>query len=146
MGYSNEFNLNIVGNAMKLVDVKVCRKEHVRDLRDKFCSICGCELTKESQETEIDEIDVITEFRRTSEDAKYLLNEDGSTCEPGTGRIITGDLAEFSKKYPLIIFQLDARWDAGFYAPPTRYFMKNGLTQTVTAKIAFEDYNENELI
>ncbi len=140
MGYSNSFELSIRGDAK--VMVQFCEKcNGVRT--GKFCSDCG-ELLIDKL-VDVDEIKIFDELRKDSEECAFLLDEDGSSYEEGSGYSINDDIQKFSRKYPNIVFELNTTWDIGFDDAPSRDFYKNGKHQTTKTKVIFEDFNEFNL-
>jgi hypothetical protein len=105
--------------------------------KDGFCMSCGNKLTKDEGRI-YDKITIINQFRIESEDASYLLQENGNSNSSGSGYKIEEDLVKFSKKYPKSIFKLKATWDSGFGDPPTIYYVKNGKKQVCEAKLTYE--------
>jgi hypothetical protein len=131
MGYSNSYKLKVQGNLTKLI--KECH---------------GTPLTE--KETEVDPNFVIEEFVNEYEDgdAGYLLEEDGSTRESGSGYNINKELKEFSKKYPQLTFILSCQWESGLVEegqPGTDYFFfVNGVKKKAKSKVVYQNPFTNE--
>lgn len=86
---------------------------------------------------------IVEELRESSEDAHYALEEDGQTASHASWSEHEQELAEFSKKYPTILFEL-----AGIGDETTdiwsKYF-KNGRMQYCEAVISFPPFDESKL-
>lgn len=143
MSYENRFSLKL-NNAPTTKKVNFCNNCACQIDNGKFCPQCGTELVKKDAPFDCT-VDIISEFRKDSEEAKYLLNDNGKTECTGNGHDIENDLVKFSKKYPDIIFELLAKWDSGFGDPPTKYYIMNGKKQIAKTKVIFEDFDINKL-
>lgn len=137
MSYDNRYSLTINGETTKLV--AFCPKCKTQK-KGKFCPECGTRL--EDLVVPITTEEIIDQLRTEDNDCGYLLDEDGSSYETGSGHTIEEEIQEFSKRYPTLIFQLDCDWDSGFGDPPSRYFYKNGAKQS--AKISYNEPNFDE--
>jgi hypothetical protein len=146
MGYSNSYKLKVQGNLTKLI--KECQCGLITKSTQKFCGECGTPLTE--KETEVNPNFVIEEFVNEYEDgdAGYLLEEDGSTRESGSGYGINGELKEFSKKYPQLTFILSCQWESGLVEegqPGTDYFFfVNGVEKKAKSKVVYQNPFTNE--
>lgn len=124
MSYENHFSLKLK-NAPNTKSINFCTNCACEIKSGKFCPQCGTELIKKDVPADCT-IDIISEFRNESEDANFLLNEDGGTNCTGSGHTIEKDLLDFSKRYPIVIFELLATWDSGFGDPPTKFYIMDG--------------------
>ena len=124
MGYSNNYSLKVEGKVTKKVKTsEYCECGIISELN--FCGKCGVKLVE--KEIELDGSYVVEEFVKEYEDgdAGYLLEEDGSTNESGSGYGIDDEVKEFSKKYPQLTFILSCQYDSGLVEegePGTDYF------------------------
>ena len=143
MSYDNKFELDVKEPWVEYSRFK-CSVCDSKSKKDGFCSACGNKLIVDEGRI-YDSTFIINHFRIESEDASYLLQEDGSCEERGSGYNILKDLENFSKKYPRSIFKLKADWDSGFGDPPTIYYIKNGKKQECKAKITYDEYDESKL-
>jgi len=145
MSYENSYSLK-VKNAELNQDVKYCSNCNINipSTEPKFCSACGTELIE--SKLEYDGTDqIISEFRNRSEDANYLIKNNGETHCTGSGHSIEKDLVKFSEVYPTVLFELNIKWDSGFGDPPSRYYVKDGKIQTAKVQVIFEDFDETKL-
>ena len=143
MGYDNSFSLKVEGKIKR--EGKGCFACGVvaEDEALNFCGKCGAPLEKLAIETE--PTSVIEEFvnEYSDGDAGYLLNEDGSSEESGSGRSINSEVQAFSKKYPELTFILKCKYDKGLVnegEPGTDYFfIVNGEERKAEAKLVYEN-------
>jgi len=146
MGYSNSYKLKVEGTLTKLI--KECQCGKITKSTKKFCGECGTPLVE--KEVEVDANFVIEEFVNEYEDgdASYLLEEDGSTRESGSGYNINKELKEFSKKYPQLTFILSCQWESGLVEegqPGTDYFFfVNGVKKEAKSKVVYQNPFTNE--
>jgi hypothetical protein len=142
MGYDNSFSLKVDSDEKQM---KYCCPEHNNKFYDdaKFCPDCGKKL--EPIEVSIDGFDIIQEFRDVSEEASYLLTDDGGTNESGSGYKIIDELIKFSKTYPNVLFELYCEWDKGFGDPPSKFYVKNGKSQECKAEYLFPPFDESKM-
>ena len=144
MSYENKFNLKMVGNPQVQIPVSYCPScDSTYKHGTKFCNKDGVKL-EDGVDTEPAE-GIIAEFRDMFDDSAHLIDDDGKCENPSGGNGINDDLKEFSKVYPVILFQLDVTWDNGFSDPPSRYYFKNGLMQDCKTTVTFEEYDESKL-
>jgi hypothetical protein len=137
MSYNNSFTLSIKENK-QLVARLHCTNCDI-SFQNKFCPECGYETV--IKEFPIDDVELISTFRESDlcDDYCHLINDNGSSEESCGGDGFEDAIAEFSKEYPEVIFQLDVDWDSGFGEPPSRYYIKNGEEQDCKVKIIFEE-------
>ena len=139
MSYDNYYSLEITGEVTKTVPFcPTCKAEK----QGKFCPDCGTPNTLE--DVPKDKTEIIKELIEVSEDCGYLLDDDGSSNNSGSGWNIEDDIKDFSTKYPSLLFILDCDWDAGFGDPPSRYYYKNGKKQDAKAKVVYNEPNFDE--
>ena len=141
MSYNNYFSLKVLETpkaSKSQPSCPTCNEPHQEG--DKFCSKDGSKLVYYNLDYPI--LDVISKFREFSDEANSFLANDGSSGESGSGHNIVKDLIKFSIEYPNGLFQLGVEWDSGFGDPPSRYYIKNGKSQSCTAEYKFEKYDE----
>lgn len=150
MGYSNNYSLKVEGKITKKVKTSEDCECGITSEELNFCGKCGVKLVE--KEIEIDGSYVVEEFVKEYEDgdAGYLLEEDGSSNESGSGYGIDGEVEEFSKKYPQLTFILSCQYDSGLVEegePGTDYFFfKNGVKKKSKVKIIYTNPFTNEVM
>lgn len=144
MGYSNRFTLEVISGQVEVMPGMSCPKCKTEySTEEKFCSQDGTQLTAKINEKPID--DLIARFRKESDDASYLLNDDGSSEESGNGYSIESDLVRFSKQYPLALFRLDGEYEMGLGENPSRAFIQDGKIQRCQSTLTFEEYDPSKM-
>jgi hypothetical protein len=143
VSYENHFSLKLK-NPPTTKSVNFCTNCVCQIDSGKFCPQCGTELIKKDITVDCTN-DIISEFRKDSEDANYLLRNDGSTECTGSGHTIENDLLKFSKKYSTVIFELLATWDSGFDDPPSKFYILNGKIQRAKTKVIFDEFDITKL-
>lgn len=150
MGYSNNYSLKVEGKLTKKVKTSEDCECGITSEELNFCGKCGTKLIE--KEIELDGSYVVEEFVKEYEDgdAGYLLEEDGSSNESGSGYGIDGEVEEFSKKYPQLTFILSCQYDSGLLEegePGTDYFFfKNGVKKQAKVKIIYTNPFTNEVM
>lgn len=81
--------------------------------------------------------EIIEDFRKTSEDAKYGLDESGDSNDGIKWYEHDNDMTKLSKKYPNHIFKLEG--DGEENGDQWKKYYKNGECQVCNAKITFDD-------
>lgn len=143
MGYDNRFKLEVHGESQE-VEVSVCNECGFVG-EGKFCQECGTKMDTEMRKVPFDSFEIISKFVNSSDEAGFLLDEFGGTCEPGSGYDFEKEVAKYSKKYPGVLFELFCDWDSGFGEPPTKWYIKNGKIQTCKATYTFPEFDESEM-
>ena len=150
MGYSNNYSLKVEGKVTKKVKTSEYCECGITSEELNFCGKCGVKLVE--KEIELDGSYVVEEFVNEYEDgdAGYLLEEDGSSNESGSGYGIDDEVKEFSKKYPQLTFILSCQYDSGLVEegePGTDYFFfKNGVRKKSEVKIIYTNPFTNEVM
>ena len=91
-----------------------------------------------------DEEQLISEFRKESDGAKYALDEDGDTNESCKWYDSNTDLIKFSKKYPDAIFCLEGEGEES--GDNWKLYVKAGHYQECRAKIVFPEFDKAKLL
>ena len=139
MSYENSYTLKIIKLPETTKNIMVCEKCGKECENGNFCQECGSTLKDKEIKIVLKSDDIISEFRESSEDARYLLSNNGSTNSTGSGHYIKTDLSNFSLKYPSAIFQLDVAWEtSSFDEPPSRYYFQKGKMQKCKVEIVYE--------
>ena len=94
-------------------------------------------------EDKFSESDLIDDFRKAYEDAKYAFNEEGIPDQDCSWYDHEKDVKEFSKKYPDIVFELNGVGEETFDIW-NKYF-QNGKMQFCPANVTFDLYDQNKL-
>jgi hypothetical protein len=150
MGYSNYYSLKVEGKITKKVKTSEDCECGITSEELNFCGKCGVKLIE--KEIELEGSYVIEEFVKeyADGDAGYLLEDDGSTNESGSGYTIDDEIKEFSKKYSELTFILSCQWESGLSGadePGTDYFFfKNGVRKKADVKIIYTNPFTNEII
>ena len=143
MGYDNSFSLKIEGKIKRKGKGCFACGVVAEDESLNFCGKCGSSL--ENLDIESEPTSVIEELvnKYAKGDAGYLLNEDGSSEESGSGHTINSEVQAFSKKYPELTFILKCKYDKGLVnegEPGTDYFfIVNGEERKAEAKLVYEN-------
>jgi hypothetical protein len=87
--------------------------------------------------------EIIDALRGENEEAEYSFNEAGEAEEENTWYEHVKEMAEFSKKYPDVLFCLEGEGEES-HDLWEKYFL-NGKVQLCPAKIEFDEFDEAEL-
>lgn len=143
MGYNNSFSLKVEGKIKREGKGCFACAFVAEDDSLNFCGKCGSPL--ENLDIETEPTSVIAELvnKYSEGDAGYLLNEDGSSEESGSGHSINSEVQAFSNKYPGLTFILKCKYDTGLVnegEPGTDYFfIIDGEERKAKAKIVYEN-------
>ncbi len=91
----------------------------------------------------ISDEELIAHLRLTCEDARFALTEAGETQDTCKWYEHEGQMAEFSKRYPEVVFELSGEGEEG--QDIWKKYFKNGKVQRCPAKIAYELFDETRM-
>ncbi len=91
-----------------------------------------------------DEFEIIAEFRKYSESAKYALDEEGCCDETCKWYNHETELVSFSKKYPDAIFQLQGEGEENGDA--WKLYVKDGHSQLCKARLVYDEFDKGKLL
>ena len=140
MGYNNRFSLKTIG----YIDTEVKSSDNcdcdfiTEDLTKNFCDKCGEDLIQKTIQR--DTSNVIKEFVNESEndEISYLLDEDGSSNEGGSGYDMNEEVRKFSEKYPNVKFILTTQWEVAENGPAKDlFFFINGEERKAEVEITY---------
>ena len=95
-------------------------------------------------DTTQNEFDIIKEFRKSSDNAKHALSEEGYCENSCKWYNCEKDLKEFSMKYPNIIFLLEGKGEDS--EDMWRLYVKEGHSQRCKAEVVFPEFDEGKLL
>ena len=87
--------------------------------------------------------DVIKQFMEFSEDAKYVLDEEGHSQDSSKWYSEEQDMIEFSKKHPSLIFQLNREGEQNDDMCKSYYL--NGKFQHCVAEVVYPEFDRSRL-
>ena len=142
MGYSNHFKIRAEGTISKQVKVSENSDFSTEDLSANFCPKTGAPLKLAT--IQIDPMpDVMKDLLAFSEDAKFLLNSDGSTRETGSGYDLAKDIQKVSKSFPNLTLILTCVWDSGLLdegdVGTDFYFFRNGVKKEAEVQVVWKN-------
>lgn len=91
----------------------------------------------------VDEDYILTDLRKTYDEARYALTESGSTNNSSKWYEHKENLKEFSKKYPNWLFTLSGKGEES--GDIWKAYFVNGKMQLAKARIVIDEFNPKEL-
>lgn len=87
--------------------------------------------------------DTIADLRDTNEEAKYALDNDGSSTQETKWYDWEKDMREFSKKYPTALFTLSGKGEEA--GDIWKAYFINGKAQIAKARIVIDEFDPKKL-
>lgn len=144
MSYDNSFSLELENSIFQSPIMK-CEKCGKTFNVGNFCPDDGGKLIVELIQKDCS-YDIIKELRDFSEDADFLIDENGNINECGSGYNIEKDIRRFSKKYPDVLFVLKCFPDSGFNESEYKTYSKNGKSYISKPVLLYDDFDESKLV